>query len=161
MKHGKKYINALAQVDREELLTIPEALTKVKALSTAKFDETVELAIRLGIDPAKGVVFPLIVAGFGIIASIGAIFSVRARRRDRTAMSAINRGYRLGGVAVLVAAFLVAQFYVKDLKVFWAVLIGVALGNRIHYRTNVGLFRTIVYSVLIASGLVLGWSTLR
>ena len=40
-------------------------------------------------------------------------------------------------------------------------LIGVALGNRIHYRTNVGLFRTIVYSVLIASGLVLGWSTLR
>jgi large subunit ribosomal protein L1 len=53
MKHGKKYINALAQVDREELLTIPEALTKVKALSTAKFDETVELAIRLGIDPRK------------------------------------------------------------------------------------------------------------
>ena len=40
-------------------------------------------------------------------------------------------------------------------------LIGVALGNRIHYRTNVGLFRKIVYSVLIASGLVLGWSTLR
>ncbi len=83
----------------------------------------------IGIDPAKGVVFPLIVAGFGIIASIGAIFSVRARKRDRTAMSAINRGYRLGGVAVLVAAFLVAQFYVKDLKVFWAVLIGVALGQ--------------------------------
>jgi large subunit ribosomal protein L1 len=53
VKHGKKYINALAQVDREELLTIPEALSKVKALSTAKFDETVELAIRLGIDPRK------------------------------------------------------------------------------------------------------------
>ena len=53
MKHGKKYLNALAQVDREELLTIPEALDKVKALATAKFDETVELAIRLGIDPRK------------------------------------------------------------------------------------------------------------
>ncbi|MGA2295830.1 MAG: 50S ribosomal protein L1 [Acidimicrobiales bacterium] len=53
MKHGKKYVNALAQVDREELLTIPEALDKVKKLSTAKFDETVELAIRLGIDPRK------------------------------------------------------------------------------------------------------------
>jgi large subunit ribosomal protein L1 len=53
MKHGKKYINALAQVDREELLTIREALEKVKNLSTAKFDETVELAIRLGIDPRK------------------------------------------------------------------------------------------------------------
>jgi large subunit ribosomal protein L1 len=53
VKHGKKYVNALAQVDREELLTIPEALEKVKKLSSAKFDETVELAIRLGIDPRK------------------------------------------------------------------------------------------------------------
>jgi large subunit ribosomal protein L1 len=53
VKHGKKYVNALAQVDREELLTIPEALDKVKKLSSAKFDETVELAIRLGIDPRK------------------------------------------------------------------------------------------------------------
>jgi large subunit ribosomal protein L1 len=53
VKHGKKYVNALAQVDREELLTIPEALAKVKGLATAKFDETVELAIRLGIDPRK------------------------------------------------------------------------------------------------------------
>ena len=53
MKHGKKYINALAQVDREELLTIKEALDKVKKLSPAKFDETVEVAIRLGIDPRK------------------------------------------------------------------------------------------------------------
>lgn len=53
MKHGKNYKNALAKVDREELLTIPEALEKVKTLSTAKFDETVELAIRLGVDPRK------------------------------------------------------------------------------------------------------------
>ena len=53
MKHGKNYRNALAQVDREELLTIPEALEKVKRLASAKFNETVELAIRLGIDPRK------------------------------------------------------------------------------------------------------------
>jgi len=53
MKHGKNYRNALAQVDREELLSVTEAVEKVKALSTAKFDETVELAIRLGIDPRR------------------------------------------------------------------------------------------------------------
>ena len=53
MKHGKKYTNALAQVDREELLTVVEAVDKVKNLATAKFDETVELAIRLGVDPRK------------------------------------------------------------------------------------------------------------
>ena len=40
-------------------------------------------------------------------------------------------------------------------------LIGVALGNRVHYRTDVVVFRKLVYSVLIASGLVLGWSVLR
>jgi large subunit ribosomal protein L1 len=53
MKHGKNYKEALAQVDREELLTVPEALEKVKSLSKAKFDETVELAVRLGVDPRK------------------------------------------------------------------------------------------------------------
>lgn len=53
MKHGKKYTNALAQVDREELLSVNEALEKVKALATAKFDETVEVAVRLGVDPRK------------------------------------------------------------------------------------------------------------
>ena len=53
MKHGKKYNNALAQVDREELLGIVEALDKVKGLASAKFDETVELAVRLGVDPRK------------------------------------------------------------------------------------------------------------
>ncbi len=53
MKHGKNYKNALAQVDREELLGVPEAIDKVKALASAKFDETVELAVRLGVDPRK------------------------------------------------------------------------------------------------------------
>lgn len=53
MKHGKNYKNALAQVNREELLTVPEAIDKVKSLAHAKFDETVELAVRLGVDPRK------------------------------------------------------------------------------------------------------------
>jgi len=53
VKHGKKYTNALAQVDREEAISVVEAVDKVKNLATAKFDETVELAIRLGVDPRK------------------------------------------------------------------------------------------------------------
>jgi large subunit ribosomal protein L1 len=53
MKHGKNYKNALAQVDREELLLVPEAIEEVKTLAHAKFDETVELAVRLGVDPRK------------------------------------------------------------------------------------------------------------
>ncbi|HVB06912.1 MAG TPA: sodium-translocating pyrophosphatase [Acidimicrobiales bacterium] len=81
------------------------------------------------LNPAKGVLFPLIIAGFGIIASIIAIFSVRGRKSDKTAMTAINRGYRVAGLSTIVAAFLVAEFYVKDLVVFWAVLTGVVLGQ--------------------------------
>ena len=51
MKHGKKYNAAIAQVDREALLGVNEAVAKVKALATAKFDETIEIALNLGIDP--------------------------------------------------------------------------------------------------------------
>ncbi len=53
MKHGKKYTNALAQVDRTALLTVADAIEKVKAISSAGFDETVELAVRLGVDPRR------------------------------------------------------------------------------------------------------------
>jgi large subunit ribosomal protein L1 len=53
MKHGKNYRGALAQVDREALVSVNEALDQVKSLATAKFDETVELAVRLGVDPRK------------------------------------------------------------------------------------------------------------
>ncbi len=83
----------------------------------------------IGINPAKGVVYPLVIAGFGILASIAGIFAVRGRARDRSAMAAINRGYRLSGIAVVIASFLIAQFYVKDLRVFWAVFVGVCLGQ--------------------------------
>ena len=53
MKHGKKYTSALSQIDREELLGVEEAVTKVKTHATAKFDETIEIACRLGVDPRK------------------------------------------------------------------------------------------------------------
>ncbi len=53
MKHGKNYRGALAQVDREALHSVNEALDQVKSLASAKFDETVELAVRLGVDPRK------------------------------------------------------------------------------------------------------------
>ena len=42
MKHGKKYNAALGQVDRQAPLGLSEAVAKVKALASAKFDETIE-----------------------------------------------------------------------------------------------------------------------
>ncbi len=53
MAHGKKYTDARKKYDNEHLHSGPEALDLVKQLAPAKFDETVELAARLGVDPRK------------------------------------------------------------------------------------------------------------
>ncbi len=50
-KQGKKYTDALKQVEQDKLYDPSEALELVKNLSNAKFDETVEAVIRLGVDP--------------------------------------------------------------------------------------------------------------
>lgn len=52
-KHGKKYTDASRRFDRNQHHTSPEAVDLVRTLATAKFDETVELAVRLGVDPRK------------------------------------------------------------------------------------------------------------
>ncbi|HWE56843.1 MAG TPA: 50S ribosomal protein L1 [Acidimicrobiales bacterium] len=50
---GKKYIDAAKRFDRTRVYAPSEALSLVKSLATAKFDETVEMSIRLGVDPRK------------------------------------------------------------------------------------------------------------
>lgn len=52
-KHGKRYEALIAKVDRNKQYTIDEAAALVKDIATAKFDETVEVHFRLGIDPRK------------------------------------------------------------------------------------------------------------
>ncbi|GGR66278.1 50S ribosomal protein L1 [Deinococcus seoulensis] len=52
-KHGKRYEALVAKVDRSKQYTIDEAAALVKDIATAKFDETVEVHFRLGIDPRK------------------------------------------------------------------------------------------------------------
>lgn len=49
-KRGKKYQTALEKFDRNTIYEPPEALRLVREAAPAKFDETVEVAIRLGID---------------------------------------------------------------------------------------------------------------
>ncbi len=52
-KYGKKYREALTKYDSSKLYEPKEALKIVKEIAFANFDETVEAAIRLGIDPTK------------------------------------------------------------------------------------------------------------
>jgi large subunit ribosomal protein L1 len=48
---GKKFRGAVAKVDRTRTYPIPEAVALVKDSSFAKFDETVDVAVNLGVDP--------------------------------------------------------------------------------------------------------------
>jgi large subunit ribosomal protein L1 len=52
-KRGKKYVEAAKLVDRTKVYSVAEAVELAKKTSTAKFDATVEVAFRLGVDPKK------------------------------------------------------------------------------------------------------------
>ncbi len=52
-KQGKKHTNAVKAVDRSKLHTPAEAIGLVKQHATRNFDESVEVAFRLGVDPRK------------------------------------------------------------------------------------------------------------
>ena len=51
MAHGKRYKTASSGIDREKVYSLAEAVKIVKANAKAKFDETIEIAMNLGIDP--------------------------------------------------------------------------------------------------------------
>ena len=50
---GKKYIEAAKKVEREKTYSLTEAAALLKETGTAKFDETADIAIKLGVDPRK------------------------------------------------------------------------------------------------------------
>lgn len=52
-KHGKRYRQLQEKVDKSKLYSPEEATSLVKSLATAKFNETIEIHFRLGIDPRK------------------------------------------------------------------------------------------------------------
>ncbi|MDQ2648759.1 MAG: 50S ribosomal protein L1, partial [Actinomycetota bacterium] len=53
MAKGKKYIDAAKKFDRDQLFTPAEAVEMARNLGTASFDESIEVAMRLGVDPRK------------------------------------------------------------------------------------------------------------
>lgn len=53
MKHGKRYTAAAAAVERGKVYDIAEAFAKIEEIATAKFDETIEAHVKLGVDPRQ------------------------------------------------------------------------------------------------------------
>ncbi len=53
MKRSKRYKTAIAKVDPKKAYGIDEAVDRVKEMASAKFNEAVDIAVRLGVDPKK------------------------------------------------------------------------------------------------------------
>lgn len=53
MKRSKRYKGALSKVDTKKFYTVEEAVVRVKETASAKFNEAVDIAVRLGVDPKK------------------------------------------------------------------------------------------------------------
>lgn len=53
MRHGKNYLNSVKEIDLSKVYEPAEAMKNVVASAKAKFDETIELHVRLGVDPRQ------------------------------------------------------------------------------------------------------------
>ncbi len=107
------------------------------------YEVTLVAALILGFVAYQGtgsvvaaVLFPLFVRAIGVITSMIGIEMVKPRTENEHGMKSINRGFVWSGVASAVAVFFVSRFYVKDLKTFWAVVIGLVLAAAIHFLTE-------------------------
>ncbi len=96
----------------------------------------------IGIGPgraARGLVFPLAMMAIGLIASLIAIYTVRARPGETDALKPINRGLNMASAIALIGAAILAFGYVGDpvgsdisnvgLRMFLAIVVGVILGQ--------------------------------
>jgi len=90
----------------------------------------------IGLNPALGLIFPVIARAIGVLASIVGVYMVKATDKDKSAMAPINRGFLAAGLLTVIGTFLVAQFYVKDLRVFWAVVVGLVLAQVVSRLTE-------------------------
>lgn len=100
-KYGKKYTEVLKLIDRKKRYDVDEAISLVKQVSYARFDESVEIAIRLGVDPrhAEQNVRGTVVLPHGI----GKTRRVLVFARGEKAQEAVDAGADYVGAEDLVA----------------------------------------------------------
>ena len=83
----------------------------------------------------SGVLFPLVLRAFGLLASIVGVLFVRARENDDP-MSALNRGYFITSGLAAVAFYFVTQKMLGNMWFFWAGMIGIATSIVFVYITQ-------------------------
>jgi K(+)-stimulated pyrophosphate-energized sodium pump len=89
----------------------------------------------IGMNPALGLIFPLVARAIGVLASIVGVFAVRATDKDKSAMAPINRGFLVASILTVIGTAVVAFGYVGNKhahagwKVFGAVVTGLVLAQ--------------------------------
>lgn len=53
MKRSKRYNKIAKKIDQTKIYTVDEAVVRIKDMANAKFNETIDIAVRLGVDPKK------------------------------------------------------------------------------------------------------------
>jgi K(+)-stimulated pyrophosphate-energized sodium pump len=95
------------------------------------YEVTLVAAIILGVaafpNSVKGVIFPLLVQGIGIVTAMIGILAVTPRSDREPGMRAINRGFFVSALLSAVGVLLLSVTYLKSAKPFVAVLIGLVL----------------------------------
>jgi len=71
-----------------------------------------------------------------VLAAIVGVYAVRAKDDDKTAMAPINRGFLTAGILTVIGTLLVAQFYVHNLRIFWAIVTGLVLAQVVSRLTE-------------------------
>jgi K(+)-stimulated pyrophosphate-energized sodium pump len=82
------------------------------------------------------VMFPLFVRAIGVVTSVIGILVVSPRSETEHGMRAINRGFFLSAIVSALGVLVVALWYVDDIRVFWAVVIGLGLASVIQLLTE-------------------------
>lgn len=101
MRTGKQHNTAKAKVDRSVAYPIDEAIALVKSSAYAKFDETVDVSVRLGVDPRKA---DQMVRGAVVLPNgLGKTVRVLVFAKGEKAMEATNAGADFVGADDLVA----------------------------------------------------------
>jgi len=85
---------------------------------------------------AKGLMLPLIIGGIGVISSVVGILTTRLRASDRNGLVPINRGFFISATLAAIGVLLLSLTYMKTIKPFVAVMIGLALASVIQLLTE-------------------------
>ena len=100
-KHGKRYVEAAKLIDPEKLYTPAEAAALLKKTATTKFDQTIEVHIRLGVDPRQS--DEMVRGTVGLPHGTGKRLRIAVFAQGEKALEATKAGADVVGAADLVA----------------------------------------------------------